>query len=223
MSRPEPEQEPRESQSIFVPSAAAGEARRRRWPIFEVVVLAVTAVVAVAIMVAWPHFKPTQRAVAGRDEVERAASEYLKAIASNDTVKIKSLGTVEEPPAIRSVRSVTRVPAANRQVKGSFAPLGKLHTRIANDYDFDAVAGRFTPKNPMGAAAETLDKLHEAKDEAEKSGLYKKMQSGDPDDIFDAAEQFGKVFTELAEGALSPKKIVPTYKMLVDRVEAAAA
>ena len=76
--------------------------------------------------------------------------------------------------------------------------------------------GRFTPKNAMGAAAETLDKLHAAKDEAEKSGLYKKMQSGDPNDIFDAAEQFGKVFTQLAEGALAPKKILPTYKMLVD-------
>ena len=66
-----------------------------------------------------------------------------------------------------------------------------------------ASPGRFTPKNAMGATAETLDKLHEAKDAAEKSGLYKKMQSGDPNDIFDAAEQFGKVFTQLAEGTLA--------------------
>ena len=42
------------------------------------------------------------------------------------------------------------------------------------------------------------------------------MASGDPNDIFDAAENFGKVFTQLAEGALAPKKILPTYKMLVD-------
>ena len=42
------------------------------------------------------------------------------------------------------------------------------------------------------------------------------MASGDPNDIFDAAENFGKVFTKLAEGALAPKKILPTYKMLVD-------
>ncbi len=68
----------------------------------------------------------------------------------------------------------------------------------------------------MGAAAETLDALHSAKDDAEKSGLYKKMQSGDPEDIFDAAEQFGKVFTQLAEGALAPKRILPSYKMLVE-------
>ena len=75
------------------------------------------------------------------------------------------------------------------------------------------------PKNAMGAAAETLDALHEAKEDAEKSGLYKKMQSGDPNDLFDAAEQFGKVFTQLAEGALAPKKLLPTYRMLVEEAK----
>ncbi len=60
-----------------------------------------------------------------------------------------------------------------------------------------------------------LDVAQAAKDEAEKSGLYKKMQSGDPNDLFDSAEQLGKVFTKLAEGALSPKKLLPTYRMLV--------
>ena len=68
----------------------------------------------------------------------------------------------------------------------------------------------------MGAAAETLDALHKAKEDAEKSGLYKKMQSGNPDDLFDAAEEYGKVFAKLAEGVLAPKKILPTYKMLVE-------
>ena len=71
---------------------------------------------------------------------------------------------------------------------------------------YDDSAGRFTPKNAMGAAAETLDKLHAAKEDAEKSDLYKKMQSGDPKEIFDAAEQFGKVFTQLAEGPSHPRK-----------------
>jgi hypothetical protein len=42
------------------------------------------------------------------------------------------------------------------------------------------------------------------------------MQSGNPDDLFDAAEQYGKVFTKLAESTLSPKRILPTYKMLVE-------
>ena len=44
----------------------------------------------------------------------------------------------------------------------------------------------------------------------------RRWQSGDPDDLFDAAEQYGKVFEKLAEGALAPKKILPTYKMLVE-------
>ena len=59
-------------------------------------------------------------------------------------------------------------------------------------------------------------RLHKAKEDAEKSGLYKKMESGNPDDLFDAAEEYGKVFTKLAEGVLAPKKILPTYQMLVE-------
>src|SRR4029077_8664330 len=80
------------------------------------------------------------------------------------------------------------------------------------DFVYDASIGRFTPKNAMGAAAETLDVLHKAKEDAEKSGLYKKMESGNPDDLFEAAEEYGKVFTKLAEGVLAPKKILPTYQ-----------
>ena len=92
----------------------------------------------------------------------------------------------------------------------------RLHKKVDTEFDYDPSAGRFTPKNPLGAAGETLDALHAAKEEAEKSGLYKKMQSGNPDDLFDAAEEYGKVFTKLADGALAPKRILPTYKMLVD-------
>jgi hypothetical protein len=45
--------------------------------------------------------------------------------------------------------------------------------------------------------------------------IEKAWLSGDPNDIFNAAENLGKVFSKLAEGALAPKKIIPTYKMLV--------
>ena len=38
------------------------------------------------------------------------------------------------------------------------------------------------------------------------------MESGDPNDLFDAAEQYGKVFAKLAEGVLAAKKILPTYQ-----------
>jgi hypothetical protein len=169
------------------------------------------AIAATAVLVAWPKLNPRKL-----DPVERVATDYLKALTTDDSATIKRLGVVEEPPAIRSVRSLSHHPRADQSLKGSFAPLGKLHARIESEYIYDSLSGRFTPKNAMGPAAETLDKLHAAKEDAEKSGLYKKMQSGDPDDLFEAAEQFGKVFTQLAEGALAPKKIVPTYKMLVD-------
>ena len=184
------------------------------WPFFAVAVVAVAAIAAVGVMVAWPRVKPRTL-----DPVERVAADYLKAMTSEDSATIKRLGTVEEPPAIHSVGTVTRNPAGDRQLKGSFAPLGKFHARIDSEYVYDGIAGRFKPKNEMGAAAETLDRLHEAKDEAEKSGLYKKMQSGDPNDLFDGAEQLGKVFTQLAEGALSPKKLLPTYRMLVQEAK----
>jgi hypothetical protein len=175
------------------------------------VIVFLAAIVAVGIMVAWPKLNPRKL-----DPVERVAADYLKALTTDDSATIKRLGVVEEPPAIRSVRSLSHVPRRDEGLKGSFAPLGKLHARIDAEYVYDSSAGRFMPKNAMGAAAETLDKLHAAKEDAEKSGLYKKMQSGDPEELFDAAEQFGKVFTQLAEGALAPKKIIPTYKMLVD-------
>ena len=90
-----------------------------------------------------------------------------------------------------------------------------MHKRIDSEFTYDPAAGRFTPKNALGLAAETLDALHVAKEEAEKSGMYKKMQSGDPNDIFDAAEQYGKVMEKLSK-TLTPKRLVPTYKMLVE-------
>jgi hypothetical protein len=197
--------------TVFVPSGRAPETRRRRWPLYTSIFLFLAAVVAVGIMVNWPRLKPRPL-----DAVERVAADYLKALSADDSPTIKRLGTVEEPPAIRSYRSMTHNPKSDQRMKGSFAPLGQLHSRIDAEFVYDSSSGRFTPKNALGAAAETLDKLHAAKEDAEKSGLYKKMQSGDPEELFDAAEQFGKVFTQLAEGALAPKKILPTYKMLVD-------
>jgi hypothetical protein len=197
--------------TVFVPAAQATTAPRRRWSLYILAILGLAAGIAVGIMVAWPRVTPRSL-----DPVERVAENYLKALASQDSGAIKRLGTVEEPPAIRASSNLRRDPAASRRLKGSFAPLGELHGRIESEFAYDSTASRFTPKNPMGAAAETLDALHSAKDDAEQSGLYKKMQSGNPDDLFDAAEQLGKVFTQLTEGALAPKKILPTYKMLVE-------
>ena len=188
-----------------------GRARSvRRW-LIVVASLAIVAAAGVAVLVYWPRVKPRPA-----DPVERVAEDYLQALTKNDLEAQHRLSTVEEPPAIRSFQKVARDRTRNRTIKGSFAPLASLHRHIESEFSYDPAIARFTPKHPLGAAAETLDAVHAAKDEAEKTKLYEKMASGDPNDIFDAAENFGKVFSKLAEGALAPKKIIPTYRMLVD-------
>jgi hypothetical protein len=197
--------------SVFVPAPGAPDRGPRRWLWLMMGFLAVVAIGAVGVMVAWPRLKPRKL-----DPVERVAENFLKALVNQDAQTAGRLGTVEEPPAIRSVGKINRDRRGNRTLKGSFAPLGAFHKKIEAEFAYDSSAGRFTPKNALGAAGETMDALHAAKEEAEKSGLYKKMQSGDPDDLFDAAEQYAKVFTKLAETTLAPKRILPTYKMLVE-------
>jgi hypothetical protein len=207
-----PEDEPDES--VFVPSAQALARRRLRRQRFALGLLSIMAIAAVLFMVYRPRLKPHQP-----DAVESAAGAYLDALVRQDDEAIQRLGTVEEPPAIRSHRDLSHRKASDRQTRGSFAPLASFHKRIEDEYTYDATAGRFTPNNAMGIAAETLDALHAAKDSAEKSGLYQKMQSGDPNDLFDAAEQMASATSSLAklsEGILSPKRLVPTYKMLVE-------
>jgi hypothetical protein len=165
----------------------------------------------VAVLVVWPawHPKPT-------DPSEVAATAYLDALAKGDMEKARLLGTVEEPPAIRSFDSPRRLTARRDQkLRGSFAPIARLHERIDKQYTFDADLGRFQVKNALGPAASTLDALHEAKAKAEHDRMYEKMASGNPDDLFDAAEALGTMFTKLAEGALAPQKLLPTYAQLV--------
>jgi hypothetical protein len=202
---------PASEPSVFVPAPEVPAVPSRRGRYWAVAALAAVIVVVTGILVAWPHVSPRRL-----DPVERVAEDYLNALAREKPELARQFATVDEPPAIRAVQGVRRDRGGDRAVRGSFASLGELHSRIEAEYDYDAGAARFTPKNPLGAAAETMDALHAAKEDAEKSGLYKKMQSGDPNDIFDAAEQLGKVFTQLAEGALAPKRILPSYKMLVE-------
>src|SRR5262249_25810394 len=85
------------SASVFVPSGRGAEPRFRRWPIYASALVMLAATVATAILVMWPRLNPRRL-----DPVERVANEYLKALSLDDSATIKRLGTVDEPPAIRS-------------------------------------------------------------------------------------------------------------------------
>jgi hypothetical protein len=207
---PVPVPEEDEATSVFRPSPEAKARSSSRRKLVVLAFLLLSAAAASVALVFWPRFKPRTN-----DPVERVAEDYLEALVKDDAEAQRRLSVVEEPPAIRSYQRVTRDKAGNRVAKGSFAPIAALHRTIDADFAYDPAIGRFTPRHPLGAAGETLDALHKAKEDAEKSGVYDKMASGDPDDIFDAAESFGQVFSKLAEGALAPKKILPTYEMLV--------
>ena len=205
-------------ESAFIPSKDAIERRSRRWQWIGLGLLAILAIGAVGVMVYLPWLNAprlTPKSPRQRDEVERVAGAYLDALARQENEAAAKLSTIEEPPGIGSVRSLGRQKPRDQALKGSFAPLATLHTKVDSEFTYDKAAGRFTPKNALGIAGETLDKLHEAKDEAQKSGMYEKMQSGDPNDIFDSAEQLGKVFEGLSK-VLEPKRILPTYKMLIE-------
>jgi len=199
-----------EATSVFRPSAESKtrSAAKRNLIVLGLLLLATAA--GSVFLIVWPRFKPRTN-----DPVERVAEDYLDSLVKDDAEAQRRLSVVDEPPAIRSYQKVSRDKTKNLVKKGSFAPIAALHRKIDADFSYDPAIGRFTPKHPLGAAGETLDALHKAKEDAEKSGVYDKMASGDPDDIFDAAESFGQVFSKLADGVLAPKKILPTYQMLV--------
>lgn len=199
-------------QSVFVPSAEANERRSRRWVWIGLSLLALLAIGAVGVMVYWPRLKPRPRHL---DAVEQVAGAYLDALVRNDEETRNRLGTVEEPPGIGSYQDTYHQRARDRQLRGSFAPIARLHKRIDGEFTYDAAAGRFTPKNALGLAGETLDALHDAKEKAKNSDMYKKLASGDPNEMLDGIDQYSKVADHLSN-ILTPKRLLPTYKMLVE-------
>ena len=158
-----------------------------------------------------------RRPPAPGDPVEQVATTYLEALVADNPLVLNQLGTIAEPPAIRSFQSPRRDRGGDRDVRGSFAPIAALHARIDEDYTFDPKLGRFQPKNPLGPAAETLDALHAAKAKMEQEKVYEKMASADLDEVVDSVTAFGKVFSDMAEGTLAPAKLLPTYAQLVEQ------
>jgi DNA-directed RNA polymerase subunit RPC12/RpoP len=178
--------------------------------------IALGLVVALVVVgaVGWPAF---QKWLNPRPDgmVEGAAYDYLMALKEGDESKIAKLGVVQEPPAIRSFTDLKRDKPRDSQAKGEFKPISRLHKAIEKKFIYDQATGRFTPKDPLGPAAETLDALHDAKAKAEKDKTYEKMASGDPEEQMQAAIDFGTVFSKLSDGILNPKNLIPSYKMLV--------
>ncbi|MFO0953088.1 MAG: hypothetical protein U0835_18430 [Isosphaeraceae bacterium] len=208
---PVPADEPEES--VFVASGVPRRSRRGLFVGLTTVVLLAAAGVGVAVN--WPAIRRWWNPVPP-DPVEAVAASYLDAITKGDAEATERIGTIELPPGIRSFRSVRHRKSADTTLKGSFAPIAAFHARVAEKYTYDPSIDRYTPQNPLGPAAETLDALHDAKAKAEAENLDKKITSGDPEDLFDAAESMARSFTALAEGPLAPKKLIPTYQMLVD-------
>ena len=201
------------SESVFVPSDEKKKPRKFR-PLPWIVLVAVGSL-AMGLVVAWPAILNWWHPVPP-DPVESMAKAFLQSLIKKDAEATQRLSTVEIPPGIRSVRSVKRDRARDTRNKGSFAPIAVFHNKLNETHTYDPESGRYVPKNLLGPAAETLDALHDAKAKAEQEGLYKKMQSGNPDDLFDAAEGLGKAMAALAEGALAPKKLIPSYKQLLE-------
>jgi hypothetical protein len=209
---PAPDPAPPSESSVFVPSDTP--ARAGRWRKLVLGVLMLLVVGSVATLVGWPALRRWWNPIPP-DPVEAAAVAYLRALSDGDYAAAQRLGTPEDPPAIRSYRDVRRQAESNRTIKGSFAPIAALHARIEQKFEYDPAIGRFKIKDPLGPAAETLDTLHDAKAKAEQEELYTKMASGNPNDVFDAAEGLGRAMAKLSEGALAPKNLMPTYRQLV--------
>ena len=185
-------------------------------------------VLAVAALVAWPTIRDGWRsgpvetprrseAAPAPDPTEAVAAAYLQALVDGDTDVAGRVATVDDPPAIRSFGPPRLDQGAGRTVRGSFGPIAALHERIDAKFKYDPEIGRYTVRDPIGPAAETLDALHEAKAKAESENIYARMGSGDPDEALDAIESFlGSIATPLASKALTPQKLVPTYSQLIE-------
>ena len=205
---------PGEAGTVFVPATeAGGKARRRSW-IPALLVMSLLAAIGVVGGVAWPSIMRWWRPVPP-DPIEVVASDFLHAVIEGNAESLNRTSILPDPPAIRSVHEIKHLRERDQRLKGSFRPIADLHQRIAAKFEYDPSIGRFKPLNALGAAAETLDVLQEAKEKGEGEAIAKKIESGDPEDLFDAAEQLSKTFTKLAEGALAPKKLLPTYQQLV--------
>ena len=198
--------------SVFVSKKDKGEPKASKKGLWAALIL--LPVLVIGGVIAWPAIRDWLDP-RPKTPVEGAAYDYLTALKEGDEAKAARLGVVQEPPSIRSFRDLRRDKPRDTRTKGQFRPISILHRSIEKKFVYDPNNGRFTPKDPLGPAAETLDALHDAKAKAEKDKTYEKMASGDPEEAMQAAIDFGGVFSKLSDGILNPKRLIPSYKMLV--------
>ena len=214
-----PSPEPAAESNVFVPKEPTKPRKSRRllWAL-----LALIPFLLVVGVVTWPSVRQWLNPRI-QTPVEVAADDYLSALARGDAEAAARVGVVQEPPAIRSFRDLQARPDREPPDQGLVRPDRRApRSRSRRNTTTTRPTGRFTPKDPLGPAAETLDALHDAKAKAEKDGIYKKMASGDPEEILHAAERLRRGLRQLSEGILAPKKLIPSYKMLVQRRQAPA-
>ena len=212
MKAPTPAEPSAGKSSVFVARKDKGGPKPSKKGFWAALIL--IPVLIIGGVIAWPAIRdwldPRPKTI-----VEATAYDYLMALKDGDEAAIRRLGVAQEPPAIRSFRDLKRDKPRDSRSKGQFKPIAVLHRAIEKKFVYDPNNGRFTPKDPLGTAAETLDAGHDAKAKLEKDKTYEKMASGDPEEAMQAAIDFGGVFAKLSDGILNPKRLIPSYKMLV--------
>jgi hypothetical protein len=211
---------PAEGVSVFVPSGRSAVEPRKPWRRRLYIGVGLCLLLIAGGLASWPWLEQRLWQSEPKDPVERVARSYLEALIGDDIEQAQRLGTVEEPPAIRSFGDVARVKEHDQSLRGKFGPIARLNKQIDEKFSFDPQINRFTPKNPLGPAAVVLDTLHEAKEQQDKSGITDRLVGGSEHENLDAAVEFGesqlKMIGKLAEGVLAPKRLIPTYSMLVN-------
>ncbi len=150
------------------------------------------------------------------DEVEAVAQQFLTALQENDQARVRSLSTLELPPAIQDFHQVRRHPDRDHELRGSFRPLRIIHEQIEAKYQYDRSIDRFVNAHPLGTAANLMDQANAARSELDASKLMEKYSSGSPDEQLDAAVGYAELLSGVFQAALPRTELTPTYRQIIE-------
>ena len=169
----------------------------------------------VAALDLWPRVKPRARL----DPVERVAEGYLQALIKGDLAAQQRLSTIEEPPAIRSYQGVHRDSSHNRTIKGSFAPLAPSTSGSSPNSP--------TIRRSPGSRRSTRwvrpprrsTPCTRPRRRPRNRGSTRRWPAAIPTTSSTPPRTSARSSPSSPKGLLAPKKILPTYKMLVDEAK----